>query len=218
MHPRSCTGVVLAGGANSRFGGTLKGFLPLGNDRIVDRVLAAISDAADDVIIIANDDEVARALPDLAVHADVSADRGSLVGLFTAVSRVQEAALVTAWDMPFLSTALLRELRRLGEAHDAAVIPEGPQGVEPLCAYYPRSSSAVMQRQLAAGELRLGALVNALPARVILPLADVARFGAPEQLFANVNTATDLAAAARWLEEPAGASEHRRSSHSENPR
>lgn len=218
MQSRSCTGVVLAGGANSRFGGTLKGFLPLGNDRIVDRVLAAISDAADDVIIIANDADVARELPDLAVHADASTERGSLVGLYTAVSRVQDAALVTAWDMPFLSTALLRELRRIGEEQGAAVIPEGPQGLEPLCAYYPRASAPVIQRQLAAGELRLAALVDALTARVIVPLADVARFGAPEQLFANVNTATDLAAAVRWLEEPAGVIEHRRSSHSEHAR
>lgn len=200
MDFRSCTGVVLAGGASSRFGGALKGLLPLGRQRVIDRVLVALGEAADEVIVIANDRAVRRELPDIAVHADIHAGRGSLVGLYSGLSRVREAALVTAWDMPFVATALLRELRRIGEASGAAVLPEGPCGPEPLCAYYPRWCGEVMKRQLTRGVLRLAAMVDALPSRIIVPLVEVARFGAPERLFANINTAYDLEAAVRWLD------------------
>jgi molybdopterin-guanine dinucleotide biosynthesis protein A len=202
MPSRNCIGVVLAGGANTRFGGALKGLLPLGGKRIVDRVLAALAQAADELIVIAGDPAVREALPGIPVHADTRRERGSLVGLHSGVSRATDGALVVAWDMPFVTSALLLELRRLGEAHEAAIIPEGPRGPEPLCAYYPRACAEAMERQLAAGSLRLGALIDALPSRRVLPRADVKRFGMPARLFANINSPGDLEAARRSLRRP----------------
>jgi molybdopterin-guanine dinucleotide biosynthesis protein A len=108
-----------------------------------------------------------------------------------------DAALLVAWDMPFVSTALLSALRRRGEEESAAVIPEIQTGLEPLCAYYPKACLGVVERQLAAGEMRLSELVAVLPRRVAFPSEQVRKFGAPERLFANVNTATDLSAARR---------------------
>jgi molybdopterin-guanine dinucleotide biosynthesis protein A len=96
-----------------------------------------------------------------------------------------------------VSAALLAELRRLGEARGAAVIPEGARGPEPLCAYYPRSALPVVERQLEAEEMRLSELVAVLPERMILSRAKVERFGPVERLFANINSATDLAALGR---------------------
>jgi molybdopterin-guanine dinucleotide biosynthesis protein A len=194
--------VVLAGGANARYGGTLKGFLPLGRQRIVDRVLAALQASADETIVIANDPAIARALPGVRVQGDMRAERGGLSGLYSALVQSTDAALVVAWDMPFVTSALLLELRRLGEAHEAAIIPEGPRGPEPLCAYYPRACAEAMERQLAAGSLRLGALIDALPSRRVLPRADVKRFGMPARLFANINSPGDLEAARRSLRRP----------------
>ena len=200
--------MVLAGGANARFGGTLKGLLSLGAERIVDRVLAALRASADDAIAIANDPAVERELPGVRVHPDSRAERGGLSGLYSALIHAKDAALVVAWDMPFVSAELLRELRRTGEESATAVVPEGPHGPEPLCAYYPRTCLATIDRQLGKNNLRLGAFVDALPARVIMPLAEVARFGEPERLFANVNSPLELEAAARWLHAPAPDPEH----------
>jgi molybdopterin-guanine dinucleotide biosynthesis protein A len=200
--------VVLAGGANARYGGTLKGFLPLGRQRIVDRVLAALQASADETIVIANDPAIARALPGIRVQGDMRAERGGLSGLYSALVQSTDAALVVAWDMPFVSADLLRELRRIGEERSAAAIPEGAHGPEPLCAYYPRACLATVERRLDEDRLRLGAFVDALPAPVIMPLVDVARFGEPERLFANVNAPCDLEAAARWLDAAAPSQEH----------
>jgi len=190
-----CTGVILAGGASTRFGGASKGLLELDGRRIVDWTIAALRDASDELLLIANDSAVTEALVGVPVRTDIRAERGSLIGLHSALTYCTHAALVVAWDMPFVSTTLLLALRRRGEETDAAVVPEGPSGPEPLCAYYPKACLAVVERQIAAGHMRLSHLVGALPRRVAFAVEEVREFGAPERLFANVNSANDLVAA-----------------------
>jgi molybdopterin-guanine dinucleotide biosynthesis protein A len=198
MLSRGCSGVVLAGGRSTRFNGIAKGLLEVGGRRIVDRVCDSLGNAVDELLLITNDIAVRRALPDVPTFGDVRVDRGSLVGLHSALVHGGEAILAVAWDMPFLSSELLSLLRAHGEATASAVFPEGAQGPEPLCAYYPRSCIAIVEEQLQRGEMRLASLVETMPSRVIIPLHDVARFGKPEILFANVNSAADLAKA-QWV-------------------
>ena len=195
-----CTGVVLAGGSSARFDGNAKGLLTLGGRRVVDRVLDALASATDELLLIANDSAVRACVSGVLVRADVRRERGSLVGVHSALTYCADAALVVGWDMPFLSSKLLLALRNRGEAADTAVIPEGPRGVEPLCAYYPKHCLSVVERQLASGEMRLSAFVDALDDAVILSLDEVRRFDEPERLFANLNTPEDFRAAQSLLE------------------
>src|SRR5690349_18001647 len=190
-----CTGVILAGGVSTRFGGASKGLLELDGRRIVDRTVDALRDAADELLLIANDPAIAEAIVGVPVRTDARRERGSLIGLYSALTYCADAALVVAWDMPFVSTTLLSALRRRGEATDAAVVPEGPSGPEPLCAYYPKACLAVVERQIAAGNMRLSDLVGALPRRAAFAVEEVREFGAPHRLFANFNSADDLVAA-----------------------
>ena len=190
-----CTGVILAGGANARFGGARKGLVEVGGRRVVDRVVDALRPATDELLLIANDEAVWAAIDDVPARADVRSERGSLAGIHSALAYCTDGALVVAWDMPFVSSALLSALRRRGEESHGAVIPEGSSGLEPLCAYYPKSALAVAERQLDAGELRVSALIEALPHRVILSQGELSRFGIPERLFVNVNSPADLIAA-----------------------
>lgn len=195
MVERHCSGAVLAGGANARFGGAPKGLSTIDGRRVVDLVLDALADVADERFLITNDPAIRDAVGDVVVYGDERAERGSLVGLHSALSRCRVAALVVAWDMPFVSAALLAHLRAVGERVGAAAIPVSPSGPEPLCAYYPRAALADVERQLAAGDLRLSHLVATLTSAVLVPPGELARFGPPERLFANINTAADLAAA-----------------------
>jgi molybdopterin-guanine dinucleotide biosynthesis protein A len=190
-----CTGVLLAGGSSARFGGTAKGLLELCGRRVVDWTLAALAPAADELLLISNDAAVSSAMAGVPCRPDVRRERGSLVGLASALSYCGDAALVVACDMPFLSSTLLSALRETGERANVAVIPEGPCGLEPLCGYYPKGCLEVAERQLATGEMRLSAFVGALRHPVIMSLDEVRRFGAPERLFANLNTPADFAAA-----------------------
>ena len=166
----------------------------IGGRRVVDGVLDALVGVVDERFLITNDPAI-RDAAGVVAYGDARPERGSLVGLHSALWHCRMAALVVAWDMPFVSAVLLAHLRAVGEDARAAAIPVGPFGPEPLCAYYPRAALRDVERQLDAGDLRLSHLVATLPSVVFVPTSDVARFGRPELLFANVNTPADLAAA-----------------------
>jgi molybdopterin-guanine dinucleotide biosynthesis protein A len=188
------TGVILAGGRATRFAGAPKGLARVGGSRIVDRVAEALRPACDELLVVANDDEATRWLPGVPVAQDVRPGLGALGGLHTAISHAREAALVVAWDMPFVNASLLGGLRALASGAYDAVVPRGPAGVEPLCALYTRSCLRVVERLLAAGEQRARALSEAVPTWW-MECEEVARHGDPKTLFFSVNTPEDLTAA-----------------------
>jgi len=193
----ACTGVILAGGRATRFGGQPKGLLTVGGERIVDRVARALAHASDALLIVANDAGAAAWLPHVAHVADDVPGLGPLGGLLTALRRTRSAVLVVAWDMPFVPGALLAELRAAGEQAGAPAAPESggaPGGIEPLCAYVPAAWLDEVERALAVGERRMDAVLGGDRA-VRLPRAAVERFGDPATMFSNVNSALDLGAA-----------------------
>ncbi|HSA56987.1 MAG TPA: molybdenum cofactor guanylyltransferase [Gemmatimonadaceae bacterium] len=190
-----CTGVVLAGGAASRFGGVAKGLERVAGERIIDRVAGALREVADDLLLIANDPRADSWLPGVRLARDVHAGQGSLGGLHAALHHAQRAVLVAAWDMPFVPGALLGRLRQLGDDADAAVPESGSRrGLEPLCAWYGPRCLAAIERTLAADDRRVIGFFDAVRlAR--LPASEVSAFGDPEWMFMNVNTPEDLARA-----------------------
>ena len=195
---RSCVGVLLAGGAARRFGGQPKGLARLDGVRIADRVLAALRGASATQLVIANDPGAAQWFPGERIVADETPGLGPLGGLMTALHAAAGAPiLVVAWDMPFVTTELLCELRRRGEAGARAVVPvHGTDGwAEPLCAWYPPSALPTCRALLEAGARRAGALLDALlPGAETVGDEELARFGDPARLFTSVDTPAALAA------------------------
>jgi molybdopterin-guanine dinucleotide biosynthesis protein A len=205
----SCTGVILAGGAASRFGGLPKGLERVAGRRIVDRVASALREVTDELLLIANVPEAASWLPGVRVEADVRTGFGALGGLHAALAHAQTDVVIVAWDMPFVSAALLGEMRRIADSGaDASVpaleivdspdvvIPESDgsrRGVEPLCAWYSRRCLPAIERTLDAGDLRVIGFHELVRVQR-LPLARVQDFGDPARLFSNVNTPLDLSA------------------------
>jgi molybdopterin-guanine dinucleotide biosynthesis protein A len=193
-------GAVLAGGAARRYGGLPKGLLELGGRRILDRVVDALGAVlAAPPLLIANDPDAPAWRPELTVVADRRPGTGSLGGIWTAVRAGPGPVLCVAWDMPFVTPALLRALLDGAAAYDA-FLPEsdGRRGVEPLCAVYGPACAEPIERFLDRGELRAIAFHDAV--RVgRLPLAAVRACGDPAELFFNVNTPEDLERAeAMW--------------------
>lgn len=126
------------------------------------------------------------------VVRDVRAERGSLIGIHTALTHATGSAIVVAWDMPFLSVDLMRHMLNLSLAAPA-VIPFGPRGLEPFCAVYHRSMLPGVTAMIDRGEFRVRDLMSRAP--FTLPESQVALFGDPSRLFFNVNTPEDLARA-----------------------
>ena len=193
------TGVVLAGGAASRYGGRPKGLERVGGRRIIDRVAEALARATDALLLIANDPAASGWLPGVRVAGDVRAGLGSLGGIHSALVQAGGGpVLVVAWDMPFVPVPLLWALRRLGASAgvDAAVPESGGsrRGVEPLCAFYGPACRAAIERRLDEGDHRVISFYEDV--RVARLGADeVARFGDPAVMFMNVNSPEELALA-----------------------
>lgn len=195
------TGVILAGGRSTRYGGLPKGLELVHGVRIIDRVRAALEPVVDDLLLIANDDSAAAWLPNVPHKSDVLRDVGSIAGIHAALVHAKTPVLVVAWDMPFVPTGLLRALRDAGLEADVAVAEsDSRRGIEPLCAYYAPACIAAIERRLAADDRRvIGFYDDVRVARV--PAVEVARFGDPALLFMNVNTPEE-----RILAEAHGAS------------
>ena len=165
--------------------------------RIADRVLGALREATDNRLVVANDPQATAWFAGERVISDATRGLGPLMGLATALDAAGGAAvLVVAWDMPFVTGALLRALRDRGERSGTAAAPmHGPgRWIEPLCAYYPPGALSACRALLAAGERRAAALLERLPGVITLDDQALAPFGEPARLFESVDSPEDLAA------------------------
>jgi molybdopterin-guanine dinucleotide biosynthesis protein A len=206
----SVLGVILAGGANRRYGGRPKALARVDGERIADRAIRAMRTAADRVVIVANDPETFGVL-ELPLRPDIREGFGVLGGILTAVAWAAEegyrGALVAACDMPFLAPGLLRRLAE-DAGPDEAVLPESDsrRGMEPLCAYYGVGCRAAIEAALDRGDRAVISFLDDVDLRLI-PRDEVVDFGDPDRLFLNVNTPEDrqrAEAAARSAGGPTG--------------
>jgi molybdenum cofactor guanylyltransferase len=191
-----CVGVLLAGGAARRFRGMPKGLALVDGLRIADRALAALRPTTERQIIVANDPRAARWFPGLRIVADAETGIGPLQGLRTALTYAEGApVLVVAWDMPFVTAALLSLLRAEGERGGTTVLATSgrPPRPEPLCAYYAANALTVCEALLARGERRAGALYESLADARMLDAETLAALGDPSRLLLSVDTLDDLA-------------------------
>lgn len=196
MTASQCVGVLLAGGAARRFRGMPKGLAIVDGVRIADRALAALRAATDRQIVVANDPRAARWFPGLRIVADAEEGLGPLHGLRTALACAEGApVLVVAWDMPFVTAALLSRLRAEGERAGAIVLPVRgrPPRPEPLCGYYSADALAACDTLLQQGERRAAALHEAHPRARTLGEDALTELGDPARLLLSVDTLEDLA-------------------------
>jgi len=190
----SVRGAILAGGGATRFEGRPKGLEVVGGERILDRLVRTMAAAlGGPPLLVANAPDAGSWRSDLRVVADARPGLGSLGGIYSAVVEAPAPVVCVAWDMPFVSQSLITALAEGLAQHDA-VLPQsdGRRGVEPLCAAYGPACRDAISASLDAGDLR----AIGFHARIrvgILPLDEVRRFGDPDLLFFNVNTADDLA-------------------------
>lgn len=189
--------MILAGGQATRFGGAPKGLATIGDRRLIDRVADALRAASDDLLLVANDPAAADWLPGVDACGDLRPGLGALGGVHAALHHARATVLVLAWDMPWVPATLLHRLRSLGTDVDAALPwSPGPRGLEPLCAWYSPACLPAIERRLDEGERQMVGLLSEVR-HVILPEAEVRAFGDPARMFANINTADDLARADR---------------------
>src|SRR3990172_1677905 len=131
-------GAVLAGGRGRRIGGD-KPSLEVGDKTLVRYAVDALRSVGLEVALVLRPDQpVPLTAHTIATVRDEIEDAGPLAGLQALLRWLPvEWAVVTACDQPFLAPPLLRGL--LAQARDSVdvVLPEGPNGPEPLPGLYP---------------------------------------------------------------------------------
>ncbi len=119
-------GIILAGGAASRLGGSDKGLRRVGGVTIIERVVAALCGQCRQLVVNANGDAARFAVLGLPVVADDLAGRpGPLAGIVAGLDWIaahhpdEPAALTVPTDAPFLPDDLVA---RLSAARDVGSI------------------------------------------------------------------------------------------------
>ena len=188
------TAAILAGGRARRFGGRPKLLLPLGDRRIVDRLLAALRAVADQVFIVADDHQTYAGLG-VPVHPDVLAAAGPLGGVHAALTASRSSrTLIVAGDMPFLGPTLLARLLQHASPAVDVVVPRTRDGYQPLCACYRASCIPVIEHRIAAGTLQANEALRAMR-RHELGESEIGPLDPDGTLLFNVNTPADYARA-----------------------
>jgi molybdopterin-guanine dinucleotide biosynthesis protein A len=194
---------ILAGGRARRLGGADKARLAVGDARIIDRQLAALAAVADDIRIVANDQERYAGLG-LRVIADAVPGAGPLGGLYTALlDATHDRVVILACDLPFVTAALFERLAAESRTPDKideidAVVPRSARGLEPLCALYMARCAGPARARIDRGDLRVAGLLADLRVRELGPDA-LAPYD-EGSLFENVNTPHDHARAGALVE------------------
>lgn len=188
------TGAVLAGGRSARMG-TNKALLEVGGVRLIDAAVAALQAIFPEVLIVADDPEPYAGLG-LRILPDLVPGRGSLGGIYTAVTAADHPhAFCLACDMPFANPALIRYLAGLAGGYDV-VVPRTAEGLQPLHAVYGKGCLPAMRRQIEADRLKIDRLYDVVRVRYV-DEAEVRAYDPDLLSFWNVNTREELAQARR---------------------
>jgi molybdopterin-guanine dinucleotide biosynthesis protein A len=173
--------------------GTDKAFLDFNGKTLLERALAVVAKACEQVTIIGDPAKFANYGP---VVADVFPGCGPLGGVHAALANsTAELNLVVAVDMPCISAELLAFLFSEAEKNEVIVtVPRAGRGLQPLCAVYRREFAAVAERALRAGNYKIDAAFASISTRVIEE-SELASAGFSERSFFNVNTPQDRMAA-----------------------
>src|SRR6476620_3610725 len=164
-------GIILCGGKSTRMG-TPKALLPFGPETMLQRVVRLLAGVVSPIVVVA---AVDQPLPALLPHGIITRDereaRGPLEGLragLTALPPDVDRAYVTSCDVPLLVPGFVREMVRLAEGHDIAVM-EIDGFPHPLSAVYRRAVLPHVETLLAADRLRPVFLFDAVATRRVQP-------------------------------------------------
>ncbi len=189
-----CSGVILAGGQNKRFGGQNKAFIRIGQLRIIDRLAKVCARLFDQVVLVTNDPAIYMDV-DALIVTDHYPVRSSLTGLHAGLfAAAHEYAFFTACDTPFVQEALVRMLIDAIERKTDIVVPCTSVGYEPMFAVYRKTCLPVMTWHLENNLFKISQVFRKMRVKKIeeaqLRKAD------PELVsFFNVNTPEDLTTA-----------------------
>jgi molybdopterin-guanine dinucleotide biosynthesis protein A len=187
---KDMTGIILAGGKNSRMG-INKAFLEIDGTRLIDNILAVYQKIFSEIIIVTNDPLSYTEFPDTLIVTDIYKDKSALGGIYTGLFyATHDYSFVAACDMPFLNEDFITYLIGQAGKHDI-IVPELPEGFQPLHAIYSRNCLSHIKKLLSADKLKIAGFYKEV--RLLsIPEEKIKPFNKDGRLFLNINTPKDL--------------------------
>ncbi len=188
------TGVILAGGLNTRFNGKNKALIRLNGETIIQRLYRLFADLFNEIIIVSNDPAAMLAF-DCLVTADLFPIRASLIGIHTGLFYASnDHAFICACDTPFLKRALVETIIAPAHLTGGAAMPDTAAGLEPLCAVYAKKYLPLVEQNIARNQMKIQRVFGR---KRIRPVSEKKlRRVDPELIsFFNINRPEDLARA-----------------------
>lgn len=183
------TGLILAGGRSSRFGGVDKTFISLSGKSLLAHVIACLGPQVDTLAVSSNlpasrfEPLGLRVVPD--VLEGVS---GPLAGIYAGLITWPESELITvAVDLPFLPDDLVRRLKQSRQGAACVFATDGVRHA--LAVWWAPDAAVELGRYIASGERSLKGWLERHGQPVTFPPQTDA------DITFNINTPKDLALA-----------------------
>jgi len=189
---KNITGIILAGGNNSRMG-INKAFLEIDGKRLIDNILSIYQRIFSEIIIVTNDPFPYREFLDTIIVTDIYKEKGSLGGIYTGLFyAVNDYSFIAACDMPYLNKDfILYMIEQIGK--NDIIVPELPEGFQALHAIYSRRCLPAIKKMILTDKLKIAGLYKDMR---LLKITEekIKLFNTDGRLFLNINTPEDLKA------------------------
>jgi molybdopterin-guanine dinucleotide biosynthesis protein A len=183
-----CTGVILAGGENTRMP-VLKAFIKVKGTPIIERNLALIQQVFQETLIVTNQPSDYSHLG-VSLLGDIYDIRGPMTGILTSLLNSPAPwVFISACDMPFINRDLILYMYSQKTGFDA-VVPASKGKAEPLFAFYSKKLLSSMEKSLLSGRRGLKDFLKDKKVKYI-SASEARRFDPGTRSFINLNTPED---------------------------
>jgi molybdopterin-guanine dinucleotide biosynthesis protein A len=181
--------LILAGGENKRLP-IIKGFIEMNSKKILESNIEILNGIFDRVIISTNNPELCFYLG-VPMVGDVLKHRGPMTGILSVLSMPQVSNLfVTACDMPFIKSDLIKYIIDKWSDRRDAIVPIFDNEPQPLLGIYSKTIAQNMEQSIKNGERSLKRFLRRINV-LYVEEKDVRAIDPEGRSFVNINTIDD---------------------------
>ena len=186
-----CTGVILAGGKNSRLPGKKKTFRKIGDLMILETIYELFSNLFKEVIIVVNEPEEFAGW-DMTVVTDIIPSQCALAGLHAGLFYASFPYIyVTACDTPFVKQSVVEYIVGQIESQYEVIIPRTDDGLEALSAVYSKDCIPLIENNLKKNIFMIKKFFRKKKVKEI-PVEQLKVLDPEMEFIFNINTPEDL--------------------------